>query len=64
MVQVSKKLVLEFQQILKEDYGKELSFAEVFKMANDLVGYFTLLADIYAKDETLHDKKPEKKKDN
>lgn len=44
---VSKELILELQQIIKEDYGKEVSFAEASEISNGLVGYFDLLAKIY-----------------
>ena len=40
---VSNKLILELQQIIKEEYGKDLSLAEVSQIANGLVGYFDLL---------------------
>lgn len=41
---VSKDLILELQQIIKEEYNKELSISEVSEIANGLVGYFDLLA--------------------
>lgn len=41
---VSKDLILELQKIIKEDYGREPSLAEVSEIANGLVGYFDLLA--------------------
>ena len=53
MAQVSKELILELQQIIKEDYDKELSTAEVSQIANDLVGYFDLLAKMYHRDKEL-----------
>lgn len=43
---VSKELVLELQTIIREDYEKELDFRQVSLIANDLVGYFDLLAKI------------------
>lgn len=46
MVNVSNELILELQTIIKEDYDKELSTAEVSQIANDLVGYFDLLAKL------------------
>ena len=44
---VSQELVKELQIIIKEDYGKELELDQVSLIANDLVGYFDLLAKIY-----------------
>ena len=44
---VSKELILELQQIIKEDYGQEVSFAEASEIANGMVGYFGLLAKMY-----------------
>ena len=46
MVQLSKERILEWQKILKEDYGKEVSFAEAAEAANNLVGFFDLLLKI------------------
>ncbi len=47
MTQVSNELILELQTIIKEDYSKELSTAEVAKIASGLVGYFDLLGKMY-----------------
>lgn len=47
MVQVSKEHILELQQIIKEDYDREVSFSETSEIANGLVGYFDLLAKLY-----------------
>jgi len=46
MVQLSKERILELQRIFKEEYGKELSFAEATEAANNLVGFFDLLLKI------------------
>lgn len=51
MSQVSKERILELQIIVKEEYGKEVSFAEASEIARDLVGYFDTLAKIYHKDQ-------------
>lgn len=40
---LSKKLIDEFKQIMKEEYGVELSDLEAHKAATNLVGYFDLL---------------------
>ena len=44
---VSEKLVKKFQQIVKEEYGKDITMSEASQIANDLVGYFDLLAKLY-----------------
>ena len=41
---VSNELILELQQIIKAEYGREPSVAKVSEIANGLVGYFDLLA--------------------
>lgn len=48
---VSKKLILEFQKIVKEQYGKEISFSDANKIANGLVDHFDLLAKLNYKIE-------------
>ena len=51
MANVSNKLILELQAIIREDYDKELSTSDVSLIANDLVGYFDLLAKMYHRDK-------------
>lgn len=46
MPQLSKERILEWQKILKEDYGREISFAEAAEAANNLVGFFSLLLKV------------------
>lgn len=43
---VSKKLLKELRQIIKEEYGVELKSKEVSDIGNTLVGFFELLAEI------------------
>lgn len=43
MAQVSQKLILELQRIIKEEYGRELSITEAGEMANNLVSFYDLL---------------------
>jgi hypothetical protein len=57
MTQISGKLVAEFQKIVKEEYGRDITMAEASEMANGLVGYFDTLAKIYHKMKTKEDKK-------
>ena len=49
MAKLSKETILELQQILKEEYGKKLSFAEATEAASNLVGFFDLLAKTEAR---------------
>ena len=46
---ISEKLILEFQKIVKDEYGREVSIAEASEIANGLVGYFDLLAKLQDK---------------
>ena len=39
--------VQELQQIIKQEYGEELSLEKVAQIARDITGYFDLLANIY-----------------
>lgn len=43
---ISKKLLKELQQIIKEEYGVELEPKEASNIGNTLVGFFELLAEI------------------
>lgn len=43
---VSQKLLDELKTIILEDYMVDLSIPEVAEIADDLVGYFNLLAKI------------------
>jgi hypothetical protein len=43
---ISDKLILELQAIIKDEYGRDLSFDEVAKIGNDLVVIFDTLAKI------------------
>jgi hypothetical protein len=49
---ISKSLIEEFQQAIKEDYGEDVAIEEVAKILTDLVGFFDKLAEIYHKDLT------------
>jgi hypothetical protein len=37
--------------VVREEYGREVSFAEAAEIANTLVGYFDTLAKIYHREE-------------
>ena len=43
---ISDKLTKELQAIIKDEYGRDLSFEEVAKIGNDLVVIFDTLAKI------------------
>ena len=46
MAQLSQQTLEELRGIISEEYGKNLTVDEVARLANDLVGYFDLLAKI------------------
>ncbi len=46
MVNLSKERIAELQKIIREDYEKELTTAEVEEIAHGLVSYFGLLAEL------------------
>jgi hypothetical protein len=43
---VSKERIEELQNIIREDYGREISFSQASSIANDMVSYFDLLAQL------------------
>lgn len=43
---ISKATIEEMRQILKEDYGKDVSQSEASEITRNLVSYFDLLAKI------------------
>ena len=43
---ISKETTNEFQEALKEEYGKDIGFEEASRILNDLVVYFDTLAKI------------------
>ena len=54
---VEEKLINELKQIIKEAYGKDVSFQEASQVANTLVGYFDLLAKIYHEMKINHNER-------
>lgn len=48
---LSKATIQKLQQILKEEYKREIDFKETFDIAHTLVGYFDLLAKIYRREK-------------
>jgi hypothetical protein len=49
---ISKATILEFQKIIKEEYGKDITFDQASAMTRDLVGYFDKLAEIHHRNLT------------
>lgn len=48
---LNQKLINELDNILREDYGKELSQKELFEVGIGLISYFELLSKIYWRDK-------------
>ncbi len=48
---VSDALIKKLQEIIREEYGRDVNVKEATEIANDLVGYFDLLAKIYHEDK-------------
>ncbi len=46
-MQISKQTIEELRQIIRGLYGRNLSTKETAEIANTLVSYFNLLAEIY-----------------
>ena len=53
---ISKETILEFQEAVKEEYGRDLSFEEASEITRDLVAYFDTLAKIHHRMETEKEK--------
>jgi hypothetical protein len=52
MAQLSEKLILELQKIIKEDYGREVTLAEARSIGETLTDYYDLLGKIYHRMKT------------
>lgn len=48
---ISEATIQEFQRILREDYGRDLTLAETSEIICTFVGYFDLLAKINFKNQ-------------
>ena len=53
---VSKKLAKQLQEVLKEDYKKNVSLLEATQMISGMVGYYDTLAKIHFQDLSPDDK--------
>jgi hypothetical protein len=49
---ISQETIEELRQILKEEYGRDVSEADASEIAHTLVGYYDLLAKIYHREKT------------
>ncbi len=43
---IKEETIIEFQQIVAEEYGREITISDARKIMSDLVAYFDLLAKI------------------
>ena len=48
----SKTTIKELKQILRKEYGRNVSLEKASEVAYALVSYFDLLAEIYQKEKT------------
>ncbi len=48
---ISQALIQELKQILKEEYGADLTMEQVSEIANGQVAYYRTLAEIYIRDK-------------
>lgn len=51
MPEVSKKLILELKKIIKEEYGREVTYGEAREIANGMVGYYSTLIKIHNREQ-------------
>ncbi|MFH1292195.1 MAG: hypothetical protein ABIH87_03285 [bacterium] len=54
---LSEESIKEFQQIVKEEYGEELTFKNASEIANGLVDYFSILKELRIKNMQDDNKK-------
>ena len=52
---ISEITIKEMQQILEEDYGKNISQTEASKIIHNLTDYYNLLAKIYHREKNKND---------
>ena len=48
---LSEQTIQELRQILKDDYGKDVTFTEASNIAHVMIGYFDLLGKIFHKNQ-------------
>ena len=49
---INEEITKEFQQALKEEYGKDVTFEDAFLILNDLTDYFDVLSKVYHRMQT------------
>lgn len=49
---LTPELIQEFQNIIQEEYGVDLTDKDATEIANNLTGYFDLLAKIHHRNQT------------
>lgn len=47
---INEATIIEFQDALREEYGRDVTFQEASQMLNDLVTYFDVLMRIEGRD--------------
>ena len=55
MSQLSDKLILKLQKIIKEDYGREVTLSQAREIGQTLTDYYDLLGKIYHRMKTEDD---------
>lgn len=63
-MQLSKETIEELKKILKKDYGQNLSTQEATEVANNLVGYFDLMAKIHHQNKIKEKHKTQRSNNN
>ena len=58
VAQLSEQTIKALMKIMRDEYGRDVSFAEASQIANTLVDYFDLLARIYHRDKDEGPKSP------
>jgi hypothetical protein len=48
---LSYEKIAELRQILKDDYGRDVSQADASQIAHALIGYYDLLAKVYHREK-------------
>lgn len=61
---ISEATIKEMRQVLKEDYGKDITQAEASEITRTLVGYFDLLAKIYHREKIKNNSDNNEPKNN
>ena len=57
LTMVSEKIIKELQEIIKEEYGREVTLIQASEIGNGLVSLYDLLAKIYHEDKNINKQK-------